>query len=421
MTDAPVKVDADFPEAFQFLFQPSRYKGAWGGRGSAKSHSFAGALVLKASQTPLLVGCFREVQNSIKDSVKKLIDDKIRAYGLTQYFHSLDSEIRGPGGGGFIFGGLRGDASSIRSKEAIDIAWIEEAQSVSKASLDALIPTIRRPNSEIWASWNPKHETDPIDRLLRGPDKPPDAIVREINFDQNPYFPDVLRRDMEWDRSRDPDKYAHIWRGGYLKSSEARVFKNYRVEAFDTPDDVTFYFGADWGFSVDPSVLVRCFIVGRRLYVDYEAYRVGCEIDDLPKLFAGKEGLARDEQWHPAYDDLYPGIPGAKRYTITADSARPETISYMQNRNFNVEPAKKGQGSVEDGIEFLKSYDIIVHPRCVHLADELAFYSWKTDKLTGLILPQLEDKKNHVIDSLRYALEGVRASAGLEIWRALGR
>lgn len=379
------------PEAFDFLFEgEARYRAAYGGRGSAKSHSFAMALVIKARERPLRILCAREVQKSIRDSVKRLLDDKIEECGFGPHFDSIDTEIRGSNGSLIVFAGLRTNPDAVKSMEGFDIAWVEEANRVSKRSLELLIPTIRKPGSEIWFSWNPEKPTDPVDVMFRGEGGPPPrSIVRSVNFDANPWFPEVLRDDMEWDRRRDPEKYAHVWLGEYVRNSEARVFQNWKVEEFETPEGARFYFGADWGFSVDPTVLVRCFIVGRTLFVDQEAYKVGCEIDRTPALFDT--------------------IPGSRRWPITADSSRPETIDYMQRHGYgNVGPALKGAGSVEDGIEFLKSYDIVVHPRCRHTSDELTFYSWKVDPQTGDVLPVLADKHNHVIDALRYAVEGLR-------------
>lgn len=378
------------PGPFRFLFHgEARYRCAWGGRGSGKSHSFAQALVIKAAQRPLRVLCCREIQKSIKDSVKRLLDDKIEACGLRSFYTSTDTEIRGPNGSLFLFAGLRTNPDSVKSTEGIDIAWVEEAATVSQSSLDILTPTIRKPGSELWFTWNPRFKTDPVDNMFRGGEPPPDSIVRKVNYDSNPWFPEVLRTEMEWDRRRDPDKYAHVWLGEYRRDSEARVFKNWVERDFETPSDARFYFGADWGFAVDPTTLVRCFIDGRTLYVDQEAYAVGCEIDRTPALFDT--------------------VPEARNWPIRADSARPETISYMQRNGYpKIVPATKGKDSVADGIEFLKSYDIVVHPRCRHLIDELAMYSYKQDKQTNEVLPVLEDKKNHCIDALRYALELVR-------------
>ena len=376
------------PEAFGELWKPSRYKAYFGGRGGAKSHSLALGLVIQAAQQPLRVLCAREIQKSIRDSVKRVLDDKIAACGLGGFYTSTETEIRGANGSLFVFAGLRTNMASIKSMEGIDRAWVAEANAVSQSSLDTLIPTIRKPGSELWFDWNPNKPTDPVDVMFRGESPPPDAIIREVHYWHNPFFPDVLQQEMEWDRGRDPEKYAHVWLGKYNTKSEARVFKNWRVEAFETPTDAVHRFGADWGFSVDPTVLVRGHIVGRTLYVDQEAWAVGCEIDHTPALFEKVEG--------------------SRQFTIRADSARPETVSYMQRRGFKIIPAVKGPGSVEDGIEFLKSYDIVVHPRCRHVIDELTYYSFKQDPLTNEILPILEDKDNHTIDALRYMLEGLR-------------
>jgi phage terminase large subunit len=270
------------------------------------------------------------------------------------------------------------------------VAWVEEAHSLSQRSLDLLRPTIRTEDSELWFSWNPNQNTDPVDVLLRH-SAPPGTVVVESNYESNPWFPEVLRIEMEYDRKRDPDKWSHVWRGGYQQHSESRIFRNWRVEEFDVQADWVLRQGADWGFSVDPSVLVQCAIVGRTLYVAHEAYMIGCEIDFLP--------------------DLFRTIPEAERWPTVADSARPETISYMQRNGFpKMLAAVKGARSLEEGIEFLRSFDIVVHPRCRHTIDELTAYSYKRDPLTDAILPVIEDKDNHVIDSLRYACEGARRS-----------
>ena len=389
----------DIPTARVFLplIEPARYKGAWGGRGSGKSHFFAELLVERCLADKTHAVCVREVQESLQQSVKKLIESKIDQMDLGAYFNVQHEKITGLNGSLIIFSGLKNHtAESIKSLEGYDIAWCEEAQSISQRSLDLLRPTIRKEDSELWFSWNPNFPTDPIDVLLRSEITPPGAKVVEANFRDNPWFPEVLRKEMEYDRSRDPDKYAHVWLGEYQRNSESRVFRNWTVEEFERPPGTIYRLGADWGFSVDPSVLVRCSIDGNRLYVDWEAYQVGCEIVNLPELFMS--------------------VPEAEKWPITADSARPETISYMKNHGFpRILPAVKGAKSVEDGVEFLKSFDIVVHPRCQHTIDELTMYSYKTDPLTGRILPILEGKSDHCIDSLRYACEGARRARPLPI------
>jgi phage terminase large subunit len=398
MTDLVIQT----AEVFEPLLAPARYKGAHGGRGSGKSHFFAELLVEDCIRERIDAVCLREIQKSLEFSVKKLIESKISSMNAGLYFDVQDKRIWSrPATGGegvIIFQGMQDHtADSIKSLEGFKRAWFEEAQTATARSLELLRPTIRMPGSELWFSWNPDQPTDPIDQMLRDKILPPGAVVVEANFMDNPWFTDELRDEMEYDRKRDPEKYQHVWLGKYRMNSETRVFRNWTVEEFEAPKGAVFRLGADWGFSVDPSVLVRCHIEGKRLYVDYEAHMVGCEIDQLP--------------------DLFDRVPDSRKWFITADSARPETISYMQRHGYpKLNAAIKGPKSLEEGVEFLKSYDIVVHPRCVHTIDELTFYSYKTDPLTGMVLPILEDKKNHVIDALRYACEAARKVTKSSDW-----
>ena len=374
------------------LLEPARYKGAWGGRGSGKSHLFAEMMIeAHIMDQKRRSVCVREIQKSLNQSVKRLLEMKIQDMNAGAYFEVQDAVIKSKKADGMIiFQGMQNHtADSIKSLEGYDCAWVEEAQSLSQTSLDLLRPTIRKPGSELHFTWNPRQSNDPVDFLLRGPTPPKDATVIKVNYTDNPWFPNVLRDEMEYDKRRDPDKYQHVWMGEYLRNSQSRVFRNWKIEDFEAPADAIHRLGADWGFSVDPTVLVRCHIIGRTLYIDYEAYMIGCEIVNTPELFLQ--------------------VPEAEKWPIVADSARPETISHMRKNGFpKIMGAVKGPRSLEEGIEFLKNYDIVVHPRCLHTIDELTLYSYKTDPLTGKILPVLEDKKNHVIDALRYACEGVR-------------
>ncbi len=414
-----------------------RHRVLYGGRGGGKSWAIAQKIVERAARKPIRILCAREFQNSIRDSSKKLIEDWIERMGLRSSFTITDTAIKGRNGSLITFVGLNGREAAIKSLEGYDLAWVEEAATLSQASLDALIPTIRKEGSEIWWSFNPRYPHDPIDAYFRASTPPPGTIKLEVHWRDNPWFPEVLKRDMDYDRLRDPEKHAHIWEGRYLQRSEAQVFRNWQVIPFAAPEDAAFRFGADWGFSKDPTVLIRSFIgswvegnadgerqvtadlKGKVLFVDHEAYAVGCPIDQTPALFAGSDSK-RPPRWSNTH--AHPGIERALQSKIIADSARPETIDYMERAGFRIEPAAKGAGSVQDGIEFLKSYDIAVHPRCQHLIDELIHYSWATDRQTGEVLNVLADKHNHVIDALRYAVEGAHRSSGgkLEI-RTAGR
>lgn len=377
------------PRAFLPLIEPRRYKGAKGGRGSGKSTFMAELLIEDCIRQHTRAACLREIQNSIKDSSKQIIEDKIRDLGLEKSFTITEQEIRGPNDSLFIFRGLQSHtATSIKSLQGFTRCWVDEAQAISRKSLELLTPTFRK-GSELLFSWNPTSADDPVDSMFANNMGDSDFICVQVNYYDNPWFPEELRRDMERDKRRDPEKYAHVWLGEYQQKSEARVFRNWTVAEFATNPSARFYYGADWGFSVDPAVLVRCYVDGRNLYVDNEVWQVGCEIDHTPALF--------DK------------IPGSRIWPITADSADPQSISYMNRHGFpKMVSSVKGANSVNEGVEFLKGYDIIVHPRCKHVIDELATYSYEVDKKTDDVLPTLADKKNHTIDSLRYAVEGIR-------------
>ena len=337
------------------------------------------------------------MQKSLEFSVKRELVASIQEMNAGYYFDVQDKRIHGPKKFGTddrcvtIFEGMQNHtADSIKSLSGFKVAWVEEAQTLSQLSLDTLRPTMRRDDSQLWFSWNPRHATDAVDQFLRGPTPPKGSIVIQANWMDNPWFPNVLREEMEHDKRAAPhEKYAHIWLGAYRQAGDALVFRNWRVEEFDTLDGAIFRYGADWGFSIDPSTLIRCYLVGRKLYVDYEAYQIGCPLDLLP--------------------DLFMTVPEAEDWIITADSARPETINHMQRHGFpKMVSAVKGPGSLEEGVEWLQSLEIVVHPRCRHLVDELATYAYEVDKMTGKPIPRLADKNNHVIDALRYACEGAR-------------
>jgi phage terminase large subunit len=211
----------EVPRKLKPLLGKWRYKGAYGGRGGAKSHFFAEQLVLRLYREKTRAVCIREVQNSIKDSVKQLLADKIEKLGLQECFEVLESEIRGPDGSMIIFKGMQSyNADNIKSLEAYDIAWVEEAQTLSQHSLDLLRPTLRKEGSELWFSWNPRYKTDPVDKFFRK-SPPPEAVSVLINWRDNPWFPDVLRREMEHDFATDADKADHIWNGAYGASQGA--------------------------------------------------------------------------------------------------------------------------------------------------------------------------------------------------------
>lgn len=234
------------PRAFVPLLKPARRKGAYGGRGSGKSHHFAEALVERCVEVPgTRVVCVREVQKSLKESAKRLIEDKIEALGVGSMFEVQSDQIKTPGGGVVIFQGMQDHtAESIKSLEGFTVAWAEEAQTMTARSLELLVPTIRAPNSELWFSWNPRSAADPVDAMFRGPDAnpdDPDMIAVKVNYDANPWFPDVLEYERQRDRVSNPHRYAHTWLGEYEPMAVGAIWTAQTIHDHrrqDVPDDL---------------------------------------------------------------------------------------------------------------------------------------------------------------------------------------
>ena len=216
----------DVARAFRPLLETSRYKAAWGGRGSGKSQFFADLMVATAIRKPGFRGlCCREVQKSLKESAKRLLESKIQAHGVGPLFEVQEAQIKTPGGGLIVFAGLQDHTSeSIKSYEGFDVAWVEEAQTVSDRSLNLLRPTIRAPGSELWFSWNPRHATDAVDKMLRGDELPTNASVIRANWCDNPWFPAELEQERLDCIRQQPEQYSHIWDGDYVTVAEGAYF-----------------------------------------------------------------------------------------------------------------------------------------------------------------------------------------------------
>jgi len=239
--------------AFKPLLTQARYKGAYGGRGSGKSQFFAGEIIKLCVGNPgLRVLCCREVQKSLKESAKRLLESKIEEFGQGGSFEVQTSEIKTPGGGAIVFAGLQDHTSeSIKSYEGFDIAWVEEAQTVSHRSLNLLRPTIRKPGSELWFSWNPRFDTDAVDEMLRGKELPTGAIVAKANWSDNPWFPDELKQERIDCQRQQPEQYDHIWEGGYATVADGAYFARHIGEAREQ--------GRITSLALDPLLSVRAY------------------------------------------------------------------------------------------------------------------------------------------------------------------
>ena len=303
---------------FEPLLEPSRYKGSWGGRGSGKSQAFADLIIIRALQTPgLRVLCCREIQKSLKESAKRLIEGKIEQYGLGKLFEVQSAEIKTPGGGSIVFAGLQDHTSeSIKSYEGFDIAWVEEAQTVSHRSMNLLRPTIRKPGSEIWLSWNPRFDTDAVDEMLRGAETPSGSIVVRANWNDNPWFPAELEQERLDCIRQQPEQYDHIWEGGYAIVAEGAYYARHIAEAKEQGRITT--------LALDPLLPIRAYwdIGISDATAIWIVQQKGAQIRFIDHYEAENQDLATHLNWirRSGYADAVQILPhdGKKRDPATA-------------------------------------------------------------------------------------------------------
>lgn len=318
--------------------------------------------------------------------------------GLDNWYEIQRDAIIGRNGTTFLFRGVRHNIQSIKSMTGITRVWVEEAQTVSEESWRILLPTIRDEGSEIWLTLNPNREADATSqRFLEQP--PAGAVVIKVNWDQNPFMPVTADEERKRDQALlNPADYAHIWEGEYQHNSEAQILAD-KVSVREFEPSTGWdgpYFGVDHGFAQDPFAALKCWVHDERLWIEYEAGRVGLELDETAAYVTQR-------------------IPDIERHVIRADSARPECNSYLRRHGLpRIESVKKWPGSVQDGIAHLRSYrEIVIHPRCKQTINEASMYSYKVDRLSGDVLPDVVDAYNHFIDALRYALVPLMRRRGI--------
>lgn len=384
------EINIALPEKLMlFLAEKARYKVAHGGRGSAKSVSAGRSLITRCMQRQTRWLCAREFQSSIRESVHSLLEGEINELGLGSYFEIMQNEIRGPNGSLIVYTGLHDKSlDSLKSYYGFDGCWLEEGQSASKRSLQYLDPTIRKEGSEIWITMNPENEDDTVYKefILNNH---PDSIVRQVNWYDNPWFPEVLRKQKDHAYATDPDNADWIWGGNIRRISDKQVLKGKIEKRPFEPNKETWdgpYQGIDFGFAQDPVAMVRCWIWEGDLYIEHEAYAEQCEIED-----------------HVA---LFDSIPNAREFVSRADNSRPEMISYLKRNGYNrVTSCDKWPGCVMDRVTYIKSFHrIIIHPRCKRIDQEGKLWSWKVNR-AGDILNELQPGNDHGWDAVGYALE----------------
>lgn len=389
----------ELPKLTANFARPARTRVFKGGRGSGKTRGLAKRSAIRVYQLAELgvEGVFlasREHLNSLDESSMEEIKAAIRSETwLLDYFDIGEKYIRTKNRRiSYAFAGLRHNLDSIKSKARIIGNWTDEAENVSEAAWRKLIPTIREQGAgwiaENWISYNPESADSATHKRFVA-NTPDDCIVTTVNHSDNPWFPDILNQQRLEDQRLRPETYDHIWEGAFLTLTEAQIFAGkFSVREFepergwDGP-----YQGLDFGFAQDPTAAIRCYVHNRRLWIRYEAGRSKLELDATSQYITDR-------------------IPGFADYVTRADSARPESISYLSRHGLRrIEAVEKWKGSVEDGVAFLKSFEeIVIHPDCEQTAREFRLYSHKVDRLSGDILPDIVDAYNHYIDALRYAV-----------------
>ncbi|MFY0400804.1 PBSX family phage terminase large subunit [Brevundimonas naejangsanensis] len=389
----------EIPKITRNFARPARTRVFKGGRGSGKTRGLAKRSALRVYQLAEMgvEGVFlasREHLNSLDESSMEEIKAAIRSEDwLHSYFDIGEKYIRTRNRRiSYVFAGLRHNLDSIKSKARIIGNWTDEAENVSEVGWRKLIPTIREEGSgwqaENWISLNPESpESATNKRFVENP--PEDCIVTTVNWSDNRWFPSILNRQRLEDQRLRPETYDHIWEGAFLTLTDAQVFGGkFVVDDFEPgPGWDGPYQGLDFGFAQDPTAAVECWIYDGRLYIRREAGKTQLELDDTADFIGHR-------------------IPGFADHVARADSARPESISFLRRHGLpRLEAVEKWKGSVEDGVAFLKSFaGIIIHTDCPQTAREFRLYSYKVDRLSGDIRPDIVDANNHFIDALRYAV-----------------
>lgn len=396
-------VEAWFPQKLQPLFQPNRYKILYGGRGGAKSWGVARALLIRGAKQPTRILCAREFQSSIQDSVHKLLSDQIYDLGLSDFYEIQKSVIVGANGTEFGFEGIRHNISKIKSYEGADICWVEEAQAVSKASWNILIPTIRKDESEIWLTFNPELETDETyRRFVVSP--PEDAWVQKVNYSDNPWFPEVLRKEMESLKISDPDAYLNIWEGHCRQALEGAVYAKELRDATEA---------------------------NRITSVPYDASKPVHTFWDLGRADSTSIWFAQLVGFDYRIIDFYESRQHAighylevlqnKRYVYGTDYLPHDGAAETVHHQLSIEGQMKAVGrnvrvllpiGIEDGINAART----IFPRCWFDAEKcsdglqaLRHYRYELhDKLGTFKKEPLHDWASHAADAFRYLALGLR-------------
>lgn len=374
------------PKEYKRLFDDDwREAGIWGGRFSLKSHTVARFLLIRARERKTRIACFREFQNSINDSSLQLLSDLIKMYSLTDFQVTQNSIINTTTGSDFIFKGLWNNEQSIKSLEGIDIAWCEEAASISSKSLEVLTPTVRKEKSKIIYTYNRLLEDDPVHKRLVL-DGRPDTLLINVNYDlaeRLGLLPDVIKKEIEDDKASRPTLYKHKWLGE-PNSLETKIYKDWLV-IDELPHEARLErYGLDFGYTNDPTAIVAIY-----KYNDGYIFDEICYQNQMSNKHIADTILMHD------------------RALVVADSSEPKSIDELKSYGVHIIGATKGQGSIMQGVQFVQNQRISVTKRSLNILKEYRSYLFLTDK-NGIVINEPVDKMNHAMDAIRYALSGTQ-------------
>lgn len=375
----------EIPREFKPLFDKDwREAAIYGGRFSLKSHTVARYLLVRARQEKTRIACFREFQNSISESSHQLLADLIRTYELTDFEVTNSSIVNTLTGSDFIFKGLWHNEQSIKSIEGIDIAWVEEAQTVSNTSIEVLTPTIRKPGSQIIYTYNRLLEDDPVHQRLVIEGRP-NTLIINVNYDialKYGMMPEVVRLEMEDDKARRPSLYRFKWLGE-PNSLEQRIYNNWQFIE-EIPHEARLErFGLDFGYTNDPTALIAIYYFNGGYILDEVLYQKGLSNKQIADT-----------------------ILNQRKAMVIADSAEPKSIDEIRLFGVNIQPATKGPGSVLQRIQMMQDQQISVTKRSVNTIKEYRNYLWETDK-DGRIINEPSPIFNHSMDAAGYGLNSL--------------
>lgn len=381
------------PIEFKRLFDKDwREAAVYGGRYSLKSHTVARILLIRARQSKIRVACFREFQNSIAESSHQLLKDLINKYELTDFKVTDKSIINTVNGSDFIFKGLHNNEQSIKSTEGIDIAWIEEAQTVSNNSLEVLTPTVRKDDSQLIYTYNRLLEDDPVHHRLVLEGRP-NTLIINVNYDiaiKYKMMPEVIRLEMEDDKEKRPALYKHKWLGE-PSSSERKIYSDWAI-IDEIPHEARLErYGLDFGYSNDPTAIVAIYKYNGGFILDEVTYQKGLKNKQIADI-----------------------LNNIDRALVIADSAEPKSIDEIRDYGVNILGCKKGRDSVNQGIQYVQDQRISVTKRSSNIIQEYNRYLWQVNKLDNVInVP--EGGFDHLMDAIRYGLDSYKPKKKLNL------